>query len=365
MPRSTTAKDSLGKVVPGINGPSGRAGIRDADDTLAALLAWLKANGLDKTTDVFVTADHGFSTIDKHSATSAAARYEDADDNPLRAVDTENAPLPANRRDLPAGFLAIDLADSLGLPLCDPHLHATVDFKHAHHPAYGDGFIGKDPDHPDVMVIDNGGSDLIYVPGSDAKARAAQIVDLLTREDYVSGIFVDDELGDIPGQPADERDQLARHGADAAARHRGQFRVASRSPDASRQLMCAAEVADTPLATGQGMHGNVQPRRYAQLHGGHRPRLQSPLRRPSAGQQCRHQPDHWRGVLGLTIPARGGLKGRPIDEALKGGKPVAFTHGRQVSAPAANGAENGPRLPAASARRAISTRPGSLDGLWD
>ncbi|MBS0277933.1 MAG: alkaline phosphatase family protein, partial [Proteobacteria bacterium] len=34
-------KDSLGKLTPGINGPSGRAGIKDADDTLAALLAAL------------------------------------------------------------------------------------------------------------------------------------------------------------------------------------------------------------------------------------------------------------------------------------------------------------------------------------
>ncbi len=42
-------KDSIGKLLPGINGPGGRAGIRDADDTLAALLAALKAQGLDKT----------------------------------------------------------------------------------------------------------------------------------------------------------------------------------------------------------------------------------------------------------------------------------------------------------------------------
>jgi hypothetical protein len=42
-------------------------------------------------------------------------------------------------------------------------------------------------------------------------------------------------------------------------------------------------------------------------------------------------------VLGLTIQPKGGLTGRPITEALKGGKPVAFTHGREVSAPAANG----------------------------
>jgi hypothetical protein len=47
-------------------------GDRPADD-LAALLAALKSLGLDATTDVIVTADHGFATISKESATSFAA----------------------------------------------------------------------------------------------------------------------------------------------------------------------------------------------------------------------------------------------------------------------------------------------------
>ena len=53
-------KDSLGEHQPGINGPSGKAGTRDADSMLGELLAALKEQGLDKTTDIFVTADHGF-----------------------------------------------------------------------------------------------------------------------------------------------------------------------------------------------------------------------------------------------------------------------------------------------------------------
>ncbi len=244
------AKDSLGKLTPGINSASGRAAIKDADDTLAALLAWLKANKLDKTTDVFVTADHGFSTIEKHSATSAAARYEENDDNPLRAVDTENAPPPVDQRDLPPGFLAIDLADALGLPLSDPHLHKDVDYKHAHHPGYGDGFIGKDPEHPDVMVIENGGSDHIYIPGPDAKARAARIVDLLTKEDYISGIFVDDALGDIAGSLP--MSTINWRGTALTPQPSIVVSFASHLiPGCKPELMCAAEVADTSLATGQ------------------------------------------------------------------------------------------------------------------
>ncbi len=57
--------DSLGRLLPGINGPTSLAAIRNADDDLAALLAALKSLGLDATTDVIVTADHGFATISK------------------------------------------------------------------------------------------------------------------------------------------------------------------------------------------------------------------------------------------------------------------------------------------------------------
>src|SRR5215831_13831208 len=61
--------DSLNRLVPGINGPTSLASIRNADNNLAAL----KALGLDGTTNVIVTADHGFATISKESATSFAA----------------------------------------------------------------------------------------------------------------------------------------------------------------------------------------------------------------------------------------------------------------------------------------------------
>ena len=43
---------------------------RNADTTLGELRAALKALGLDKTTDIFVTADHGFTTVGHESATS-------------------------------------------------------------------------------------------------------------------------------------------------------------------------------------------------------------------------------------------------------------------------------------------------------
>src|SRR5262249_47348007 len=66
--------DSLGKLTPGINGPTSLAAIRNADDNLAAIRSALAELGLSKTTNIVVAADHGFSTISKESRTSPAAR---------------------------------------------------------------------------------------------------------------------------------------------------------------------------------------------------------------------------------------------------------------------------------------------------
>jgi predicted AlkP superfamily pyrophosphatase or phosphodiesterase len=57
--------DSLGRLVPGINGPTTLAAIRNADDNLAVLQDALRAQGLADTTDIILTSDHGFSTISK------------------------------------------------------------------------------------------------------------------------------------------------------------------------------------------------------------------------------------------------------------------------------------------------------------
>ncbi len=97
--------DSLGRLVPGINGPTSLASIRNADDNLAALQAALREQGLAETTDIVLTSDHGFSTISKESATSFAASQT------YKGV-------PAKQ--LPPGFLAIDLAHDLGMTLFDP-----------------------------------------------------------------------------------------------------------------------------------------------------------------------------------------------------------------------------------------------------
>ena len=93
-----------------------------------------------------VSADHGFATISKESKTSPAAQASYADVPPGL---------------LPPGFVALDLAKALNLPLADPNdKNATV--TDGHHSKAGNGLLGSDPAQPDLIVAANGGSDLIY-----------------------------------------------------------------------------------------------------------------------------------------------------------------------------------------------------------
>src|SRR3954447_3849314 len=67
-------RDSVGEFTPGINGPTSFAAIKVADDDLTAIMDTLKELGLDANTNIFVTADHGFSTVSKQSKTSSSAK---------------------------------------------------------------------------------------------------------------------------------------------------------------------------------------------------------------------------------------------------------------------------------------------------
>ena len=70
------------------------------------------------------------------------------------------------------GFLAIDLAKALDLPLFDPNDKNARVADNAH-PKAGNGLLGKDPAKPDLVVATNGGSDLIYLPNKDKKLADA------------------------------------------------------------------------------------------------------------------------------------------------------------------------------------------------
>ena len=97
--------DSLNSLVPGINGPTSLAAIRNADDDLARIRAALGELGLLESTDIIVVADHGFSTISKASQDQ---------------LDREDEVLRHAGRPLAARLRGARSRSALDLPLIDP-----------------------------------------------------------------------------------------------------------------------------------------------------------------------------------------------------------------------------------------------------
>ncbi|HEY6022840.1 MAG TPA: alkaline phosphatase family protein [Pseudolabrys sp.] len=309
--------DSLNALTPGINGPTSLAAIRNADNNLAQLRKTLDDLGLAATTNIIVAADHGFSTVSKESKTSPAAKADYA--------DMQNGLMPP-------GFLALDLAKTLGLPLFDPNnKYAPVAV--ATHPKAGNGLIGKDPTRPDVVIAANGGSDLVYLPRKNRKL-AARVVQALLQQDYVSGIFVDASLGHYPGtlpMSAINLSGRARTPHPAVVVNFKSFSTGCEQP-----LLCAAEVADTGLQQGQGMHGSFSRADTMNFMAAIGPDFkagfadEAPVSNADAGKTIAH-------ILGLNIRARGYLIGRLMTEAMPGGRMPQVSAQTIHSRPAANG----------------------------
>jgi hypothetical protein len=296
--------DSLGGLLPGINGVTSLAAIRNADNDLAKLLEALRAQGLDGDTDVILTSDHGFSTISKETTTSFAATQS------YKGV---------NARLLPPGFVAIDLAHGLGLGLFDPDgKNAAVGA--GAFPFRGHGLIGTDPAKPDVVVAANGGSDLVYIPSGD-RALAAKVVGILAAQDYVSGLFVADSLGPIPGTLP--LSAIALNGSAVTPTPAIAVNFRSFSTGCDDPTTCGVEVADTALQQGQGMHGSFSRADTRNIMGAAGPSFRqhftdpAPAGNPDLGKTIAH-------LLGLKIADKGNLVGRVLTEALpNGAMPVA------------------------------------------
>jgi len=309
--------DSLNHLVPGINGPTAMAGIKNADYDLATLRAALDALGLTSTTDVFVTADHGFSTISKESATSPAARASYAD---------VTAGL------LPPGFLAIDLANALHLPLFDPD-SKSAPVVEGKHPRSGNGLIGEDPASPAVVVAANGGSDLIYLPAKD-KAVAGRVIEALLAQDYVSGIFVEDSLGKFPGTLPLSAVNLRGSAVTPTPSIVVNFKSFSTGCDIPTN--CQAVVADGSLQQGQGMHGSFGRGDTLNFMAAIGPDFKAgfvdpaPVSNADVNRTLVH-------LLKLKVRDNGKLTGRVIAEAVRGGATPGYVAKTLTSEPAANG----------------------------
>ncbi|MGU3537014.1 alkaline phosphatase family protein [Methylobacterium sp. A54F] len=309
--------DGFLKLEPGINGPTSQAALRNVDDNLAQIRAALTALGLAETTDIVVSADHGFSTISKESTTSPAAR-------------ASYKTVPPGF--LPPGFVAIDLAAALGLPLADPDEKARP-VPAGTHPKFGNGLIGADPSAPDLVVAANGGSDLIYLPKGEP-ALAARVVEALFAQDYVGGIFVDDALGRIPGTLPLSAVNLKGSALTPMPAIAVSFR--SFTTGCAEPTLCAVEVADTRLQQGQGMHGSFSRADTGNFMAAAGPsfrkgfRDEAPTSNADIGMTIAH-------LMGLAPQGRGTLVSRVMSEALPGGAMPEWRRGREVSEPSAGG----------------------------
>jgi predicted AlkP superfamily pyrophosphatase or phosphodiesterase len=309
--------DSLNTITPGINGPTSLAGIKNADNNLAQLRKALEDLGLADSTNIIVSADHGFSTISKESKTSPSAK-----------MSYDGTP----KDFLPMGFLAIDLAKALNMPLFDPN-DKNAPVADNKHPKAGNGVLGKNPEKPDVVVATNGGSDLIYLPNKDRKL-AVRVVKALLEQDYTSGLFVDDELGRIPGTLP--MSSLGLKGSAVTPHPSIVVNFRSYVAGCNEPTVCSVEVADTVLRQGQGMHGSFGRGDTKNFMAAIGPDFKAgyvnelPVSNADVGITAAN-------LLGLTAKPKGNLLGRVMTETMpNGATPQAFK-GTVSSQPAANG----------------------------
>ena len=317
--------DSLNRLNPGINGPTSLAAVRNASDNLQALIDTLKALGVYDNTDIFVTADHGFSTISRQSKTSYAATLDYPDDT-VKGF-------------LPQGFVAIDLAHALKLPLLDAY-GSPIDYTHHFHTG-GVAMLGKDPKNPDIIFIAGGGSDMMYLDPKKARELAPKIAAVLTKEDYTGALFTDESLGAVPGALAMADVRLS--GTAKTPKPGIYISFADHTTPAcmakwKNAELCSALVVDGNLQQGQGNHGALTRANTHNFMAAIGPDFKAGFKDPSPVSNADIAPTLIHAI-GLTPPvAVGKLKGRIIDEALQGGPAQVLSQPMVTrSSPAANG----------------------------
>lgn len=344
--------DSLNKLQPGINGPTSRAAVANADANLKQLMDYVEADpALRASTDVFVTSDHGFATISKHEI-DAAGHGSRSHSATFTYVGVDGKPeVPTGW--LPPGFLAIDLAHALALPLFDPDTQIVVDGVPRYepvdpaktgsqlsrqHPIAGDGLLGgtgtvQDRIDAKVLVTASGGADLVYVAGHD-RAMARRVVAFLTRQDYVGALFVDPEFGNIPGTLP-----LTAVALEGSARMpRPSIVVSFKSFELIQgDLLSAVQVSDTVLQEGQGMHGGFGRDSTFNNMAAIGPDFKQGFTDPLPVSNADIAPTLAR-VLALELPSAGTLRGRVLVEALTGGPDsLPSRHDVRVSRPTSAG----------------------------
>ena len=322
--------DSLNSLTPGINGPTSRAAVKNADRMLTQLLDYVNAEpALRDNTDIFVTADHGFSTVSRHEVDarghvtrsySATFVYKDA-------MDRQEV----NTGFLPPGYIAIDLGHALNLPLYAPDLEVT------------DGSGGKvfariDPTLPrqtatarqrpvagaliggtgrvvnsDAKIIVAGNS--LHIPDHDVET-ARRVVAFLTTQDYVGALFVHDSFGRIPG--ALPMSSIGLVGSTVLPPPAVIIAPREFALDPGNPYMTSVLVEGGGIQHGQGDHGALSRsntfNNMAAIGPDFKKRFvdDSPVGNVDIAPTLAH-------LMGITLPGFGSLRGRVLSEAIAGG----------------------------------------------
>ncbi|HUO98516.1 MAG TPA: alkaline phosphatase family protein [Rhizomicrobium sp.] len=316
------AGDSAGKLVPGINSFTDRAAIYNADSDLKGILDALKQQGLDGNTDVFVIADHGFSTV-------------------ARGLPAPNGRV--ERATLTQGFLAYDVAHWLGQKVFDPdRSNAEMDEASGDKPMQGSGLIGPSADAPQAVVIANGPTDFIYVPDG-SRDTAKRIFDRLVQQPYVGGLFVNDALlkdgaADFAGALPMSEVNLIGSSNVPQPMIVVVFRTFVIGGCTLGEQMCAGEIADGTLGQGQGNHGSFSRADTRNFMAAIGPDFKAGFvdKAPVGNVDVTPTLAH---ILRLDLKGSGTLRGRVTSEALQGGKMPKVTRRTLTSAKATNGVQ--------------------------
>ncbi len=343
--------DSLQNLSPGINGPTSTLGLRNADRALKQLLDWLDAHpAIKATTDVVVTSDHGFATISRRETGPDGATTGEVSSGLTYAPVLKEAPEPAGT--LPTGFLAVDLAVRGGMNLFDPAVRSaegksvfaqlTVGGERSQHPATGSAMLGEqihkiDGSDARLIIASNGGSDMIYVPAGDPAIVQATLRQLV-QFDYIGGLFVDDRFCADPAicAAALPMSTIGLVGSSKVPRPAivVTYKVFYPRPG---DLQSAAQISDTTLQEGQGMHGGFGREQTFNNMAAIGPDFKKGFADESPMGNIDLAPTLAR-VLGLMLPSVGSLRGRVLAEAMPGGIVLKPEPGKlQVSAPSEGG----------------------------
>ena len=342
--------DSLNQLAPGINGATSKAAIQNADRNLQQILDYLDANPeVRDNTNLFVTSDHGFSTVSRRDV-DASGRATRSYSASLRYKDAEGRQ-DVNDGFLPPGFLAIDLARELDLPLYDPE-QQTVDDRGVRRYMRVDPLVGQagadvrqHPTSGAALIGGTGGLGMpidakviiaqtsIYVAGND-RDLAQRIVRFLSTQDYIGGMFVNDRFGHQPG--ALRMSDVGLMGGATTPKPTIVVNFKSFALDPKNPHMSGIIVGGT-RQHGQGDHGSLSRantfNNMAAIGPDFKKRFvsQSPVSNADVQTTLAH-------AMKMRIPSLGELRGRVIAEALAGGRAATRSAPGVVrSRPSANG----------------------------